>query len=179
MVKTDAEQRGWQVSDPTPLFDAVATIAAETGDEDIDRRFEVASILHTNFCEGWYSAGRVERGLRDIKIFIDKAATVGQRVTESPVATATRFASTIRAVSNSAPNDRREQSPKVAEFCANSATDGDHLLPQNRGAHHRAPCAAVRPESGPPGNTGWAPEGYLRKDRHAARQPKRQRRRAI
>ena len=72
MVKTVAEQRGWQHSDHTQLFDAVATIAAETGDEDIDRLFEVASILHTNFCEGWYGAGRVERGLRDIEIFIDK-----------------------------------------------------------------------------------------------------------
>ena len=45
MVKTVAEQRGWQDSDHAPLFDAVATIAAETGDEDIDRLFEVASIL--------------------------------------------------------------------------------------------------------------------------------------
>ena len=72
MVKTVAEQRGWQDSAPAQLFAAVATIAAETGDEDIDRRFEVASILHTNFYEGWYGAGSVERGLRDIEIFIDK-----------------------------------------------------------------------------------------------------------
>ena len=55
MVKAIAEQRGWQHSDHTQLFDAVATIAAETGDEDIDRLFEVASILHTNFYEGWYA----------------------------------------------------------------------------------------------------------------------------
>ena len=63
MVKTVAEQRGWQHSDHAQLFDAVATIAAETGDEDIDRLFEVAIVLHTNFYEGWYGAGRVERGL--------------------------------------------------------------------------------------------------------------------
>ena len=72
MVKTVAEQRGWQHSDHTQLFDAVTTIAAETGDEDIDRLFEVASIRHTNFYESWYGTGGVERGLRDIEIFIGK-----------------------------------------------------------------------------------------------------------
>ena len=59
MVKTVAEQRAWQHSDHAQLFDAVATITAETGDEDIDRLFEVASIRHTNFYEGWYGTGRV------------------------------------------------------------------------------------------------------------------------
>ena len=52
MVKTVAEQRAWQHSDHAQLFDAVATITAETSDEDIDRLFEVASIRHTNFYEG-------------------------------------------------------------------------------------------------------------------------------
>ena len=72
MVKTVAEQRAWQHSDHAQLFDAVATITAETGDEDIDRLFEVASIRHTNFYEGGYGTGGVERGLRDIEIFIGK-----------------------------------------------------------------------------------------------------------
>ena len=46
--------------------------ATYIGDEDIDRLFDLASALHTNFYEDWYGAGRVERGLRDIEIFIDK-----------------------------------------------------------------------------------------------------------
>ena len=109
MVKTAAEQRGWQHSDHAQLFDAVATIAAETGDEDIDRLLEGGQILHTNFYEGWYGTGRVERGTTRHRDLHRQAATVGQRVTASPVATATRLASTIRAVSNSAPNDHRKQ----------------------------------------------------------------------
>ena len=72
MVKAIAEQRGWQHRGHAQLFDAVATIAAETGDENIDRLFELASALHTNFYEDWYGAGRVERGLRDIETFLDK-----------------------------------------------------------------------------------------------------------
>ena len=83
--------------------------ATYIGDEDIDRLFDLASALHTNFYEDWYGAGRVERGLRDIEIFIDKLQPSVNEVTASPVATGTRLASTIRAVSNSAPNDRREQ----------------------------------------------------------------------
>ena len=46
--------------------------ATQTGDEDIDRPFELAGARHTNFHEGRYGAGRVERGLRDIEIFLRK-----------------------------------------------------------------------------------------------------------
>ena len=78
IVKAVAEQRDWQHHGHARLFDAVATIAAETGDEHIDRLFELASALHTNFYEDWYGASRVERGLRDI---LRQDAAVGQRVT--------------------------------------------------------------------------------------------------
>ena len=43
MEKAIAEQRGWQHRIHAQPFDAVSTIAAETGDEDIDRLFEPAS----------------------------------------------------------------------------------------------------------------------------------------
>ena len=72
MVKAIAEQRGWQHRGHAQLFDAAATIAAETGDDDVDRLFELASAMHTNFYEDWYGAGRVERGLRDVETFLDK-----------------------------------------------------------------------------------------------------------
>ena len=58
MVKAMAEQRGWQHRGHAQLFDAVATIAAETGDDDVDRLFELASAMHANFYEEWYGAGR-------------------------------------------------------------------------------------------------------------------------
>ena len=71
IAKAVAAQRGWEHRGHAQLFDAVATIAAETGDEDIDRLLELASALHTNFYEDWYGAGRVERGIRDIETFFD------------------------------------------------------------------------------------------------------------
>ena len=49
------------------MENAVATITSETGDDDVDRLFELASAMHTNFYEDWYGVGRVERGLRDVE----------------------------------------------------------------------------------------------------------------
>ncbi len=67
-----AEQRGWQHRGHAQLFDAVAAIAAETGDDDVDRLFELASAMHANFYEDWYGAGRVGRGLSAVETFLDK-----------------------------------------------------------------------------------------------------------
>ena len=124
MVKTVTEQRGWQHSDHAQLLDAVATIAAETGDEDIDRLFEVASIRHTNFYEGWYGTGRVERGLRDIEIFIDKlqpSVNESRRRRWPPVpdlpAPSAQSAIPHRTTAGN-------KGWEVAELCANSAKDG-------------------------------------------------------
>ena len=72
MVKAIADQRGWRHRAHSLLFDAVDTLAAETGDDDIDRLFDVASALHVNFNEDWASAGRVARGLRDVERLLDK-----------------------------------------------------------------------------------------------------------
>ena len=72
MVKAVADQRGWRHRAHSLLFEAVDTLAAETGDDDIARLFDVASALHVNFYEDWSSAGRVARGLRDIETFLDK-----------------------------------------------------------------------------------------------------------
>ena len=72
MVKAIAEQRGWRHRGHGQLFEAVAVVAAETGDSDIDRLFELASGLHTNFYEDWYGAGRVQRGLADVESFLNK-----------------------------------------------------------------------------------------------------------
>ena len=72
MVKAVAEQRGWNHRSHELLFTAVETITNENDDYDIDRFFELASGLHTNFLENWYGAGRVTRGLRDVKMFLDK-----------------------------------------------------------------------------------------------------------
>ena len=76
IVKAIAEQRGWTHRGHAQLFDAVTTLAQEAGDDDIDRLFELASALHTNFYEDWYGAGRVERGLNDVEQLLDKLEPV-------------------------------------------------------------------------------------------------------
>ena len=76
IVKAIAEQRGWTHLGHAQLFDAVTTLAQEAGDDDIDRLFELASALHTNFYEDWYGAGRVERGLNDVEQLLDKLEPV-------------------------------------------------------------------------------------------------------
>ena len=45
IVKAVAEQRGWLHCGHAQLFDAVAILAQEAGDDDIDRLFELASAL--------------------------------------------------------------------------------------------------------------------------------------
>ena len=72
MVKAIAEQRGWHHGGHGLLFEAVETISQESGDQEIDRLFELASAMHTNFYENWYGAGRVQRGLHDVERFLDK-----------------------------------------------------------------------------------------------------------
>ena len=72
IVKAIAEQRGWRHRGHAQLFEAVAVLAGESGDADIDRLFELASGLHTNFYEDWYGAGRVQRGLGDVETFLGK-----------------------------------------------------------------------------------------------------------
>ena len=45
--------------------------ATQTGDEDIDRLFELAGALQSNFREDRYGTGRTERGPRDMETLLD------------------------------------------------------------------------------------------------------------
>ena len=72
MVKAIAEQRGWDHRGHAQLFRAVDILANETGDDDIDRLFKVASALHVNFYEDWSSAASIARGLEDIARLVSK-----------------------------------------------------------------------------------------------------------
>jgi hypothetical protein len=72
IVKAVAEKHGWRHRGHALLFEAVSAIASEADDADIDRLFELASGLHTNFYEDWYGRGQVQRGLHDVESFLDK-----------------------------------------------------------------------------------------------------------
>ena len=63
IVKSVAEQRGWEHRNYAALFNVISRLVAETGDGDIRRLFQVANALHINFCENWDSASNVAGGL--------------------------------------------------------------------------------------------------------------------
>ena len=72
MVKSIAEQRGWAHRSHAALYNVIARLVAETGDDDIRRLFDVAGNLHVNFYENWNNADNVAAGLADVQRLIDK-----------------------------------------------------------------------------------------------------------
>ena len=74
MVKSVAEQRGWEHKAHAELYNVIARLVAETGDDEIRRLFAVAGNLHVNFYENWDNAPNVAAGLADVRRFLDKLA---------------------------------------------------------------------------------------------------------
>ena len=72
MVKAVAEQRGWPHNGHALLFRVIRQLVEETGDEQIDRLFQVANSLHSNFYEDWLPAGSVNSGLDAVAELVDK-----------------------------------------------------------------------------------------------------------
>ena len=72
IVKSVAEQRGWEHRSHAVLFNAVSLLVSETGDAEIRRLFHVAIALHVNFYEDWDNAENVASGLDDVQRFLDK-----------------------------------------------------------------------------------------------------------
>lgn len=72
MLQSAAEQRGWAHQAHTDLFNAIAGLVAETGDDDIRRLFCAAVSLETNCYENWLPAVSVDGDLDDIALFLDK-----------------------------------------------------------------------------------------------------------
>ena len=72
MVKSVAERRGWSHRSHAALYNAVARLTAETGDEEIRRLFAVAGDLHVNFYENWNNTENVAAGLADVQRLLDR-----------------------------------------------------------------------------------------------------------
>ena len=75
MVKSIAEQRGWEHKGHAELYNVIARLVVETGDDEIRRLFAVAGNLHVNFYENWDNAPNVAAGLADVRRFLDKMET--------------------------------------------------------------------------------------------------------
>ena len=72
IVKSVAEQRGWEHRNHAALYRVVRRLADETGDEDIRRLFDIAGNLHVNFYENWNNAENVAGGIADVARLLDK-----------------------------------------------------------------------------------------------------------
>ena len=67
MVKALAEERGWRHRSHRLLSDIVEDLVDETGDENLSRWFQAASVLHTNFYENALRPRTVRRNLREVQ----------------------------------------------------------------------------------------------------------------
>lgn len=71
MLKSIAEQRGWEHKGHRLIRRAASRLADETGDGNIRRLYRVADSLHTNFYEDLDTAEDVADGLEDVRQFLD------------------------------------------------------------------------------------------------------------
>ncbi len=67
MAKAVAESRGWQHASHRDLHHTVDRLA---DDAQIRALFLSANALHTNFYEGWMTAGLVDQGLSDVEALV-------------------------------------------------------------------------------------------------------------
>lgn len=72
MVKAVADQRGIPHTSHNGLWDIVQDLSSETADDDLVDLFQFANGLHKNFYENRFRARTVERGLRQMELFVDK-----------------------------------------------------------------------------------------------------------
>ena len=76
MVKSVAEQRGWQHSSHRQLFQVVNRLAQDTGDLEMRSLFQIANSLHTNFYENWMTLEYIEDSVGPVQEFVGKLERV-------------------------------------------------------------------------------------------------------
>ena len=76
MVKAVAQQRGKPHRQHVFLSRLVDDLVEETGDEELDRLFDRANSLHSNFYEDEFRARAVRRRLPDIELFVEKMVAI-------------------------------------------------------------------------------------------------------
>jgi len=76
MLKVVAARRGRELRSHSMLWEFVEELSKELEDEELLTLWHVANSLHVNFYESWATLHAVERGLKDIKRFIEKLKKV-------------------------------------------------------------------------------------------------------
>ena len=72
ILKTIADQRGWEHGRHRHLSQIASRLRAERGDRDIYRWFQVAEALHGNFYDDQMSAQDIAESLDDVENLIDR-----------------------------------------------------------------------------------------------------------
>ena len=72
MLKSIAEQRGWEHKGHRLIRRAASRLADETGDAEIRRLYRVADSLHINFYENLDTVADVAAGLEDVGRLLEK-----------------------------------------------------------------------------------------------------------
>ena len=83
MLKSIAEQRGWEHKGHRLIRRAASRLADETGDAEIRRLYRVAYSLHINFYEDLDTVEDVAAGLEDVGRLLDKLEPLTVAHTES------------------------------------------------------------------------------------------------
>ena len=71
-VKAVAESRGWDHNSHHQLHRVVAQLVAETGDQELRRRFNTANTLHINFYDGFLDAATISANLEDVERLVEQ-----------------------------------------------------------------------------------------------------------
>ena len=80
MLKSIAEQRGWEHKGHRLIRRTASRLADETGDAEIRRLYRVADSLHINFYEDLDTVADVAAGLEDVGRLLDKLEPlIGER----------------------------------------------------------------------------------------------------
>ncbi len=82
MLKSIAEQRGWEHKGHRLIRRAASRLADETGDPEIRRLYRVADSLHINFYEDLDTVEDVAAGLEDVRLLLDKLEPLGGTSTQ-------------------------------------------------------------------------------------------------
>ena len=72
MVKAIAEERGWPHDGHRLLYRVIDNLVAETGDTELSTLFKVASDLHINYYENWYSTASVQLSIQSVQTLLGK-----------------------------------------------------------------------------------------------------------
>ncbi len=75
MVKAVAHSRGWAHSSHRDLHRAVSRLSQETGRREVIGLFGMASALHTNFYEDWFTEEQVRELGGQVTRLVDELAT--------------------------------------------------------------------------------------------------------